>query len=575
MLCVLLCLQGCRSSLRMTSEDSVLEKPSRTSDDGQLADQIAITDVRPDVPDSRLTTAASTILPSAVTSTVQVDSPTQRLIAEPNATPSWQQTLSAGGEEETDAEPITRATAQVARFSPADCLASLRTLSIQTPAIFGPREWCRYFGEVGEAPSLPAYMDEILHGPCPFWPDKTVKDTHLLVLIPSTVDGRAFNLDLLGELVQRPRGGGHSTQYFLYDDEVQRSLGDAYPSSSYWVLMTRDVLEGSRSKPYTAQQALVAARTYYIAYPPYEIPRVLEAATVMLTHYVHSGERLYEGGADALPGTSTCCAEALGDEAGYQSPATVGRFCDRGLVFLTGFDDDVESGVSCLRQFGARNYRPSSLLHSFGAEEWSRYFGEVGEVPWLPWHVASMLNYPCPFWPGKLIKDTHLLVLIPATVAGRPFNLNLLGELIKHPGGGGDPTKYRCYSNKVQAEFGTQSPIRPYWALVTRNVLEGSKGKKYAAQQALVAHHADRTGLPYELPGALEAATVILSHYVHRGERLYADVPWTYTRCRELVGGRHPIVVGGFSSEGLDIAVRSFNFHGHHGFDGVLGLWRL
>jgi hypothetical protein len=214
-------------------------------------------------------------------------------------------------------------------------------------------------------------------------------------------------------------------------------------------------------------------------------------------------------------------------------------------------------------------------LHSFGPEEWSRYFGEVGETPWLPWHVVDTLNYPCPFWPGKLIKDTHLLVLIPATVAGRPFSLNLLGELIKRPAGGGDPTKYRRYSNKIQAAFGTQSPTRSYWVLMTRTVLEGSRGKKYAAQKALVAHHAVRTGLPYDLPAALEAATVVLSHYVHCGERLYTDVPWTYTRCRELVDGQHPIVVGGFSSEGLDIAVRSFNFHGHHGFDGVLGLWRL
>jgi hypothetical protein len=231
--------------------------------------------------------------------------------------------------------------------------------------------------------------------------------------------------------------------------------------------------------------------------------------------------------------------------------------------------------MSCLRRFGARSYRPSSLLHSFGAEEWSQYFGEVEEAPWLPWHIVDTLNSPCPFWPEKSIKDTHLLVLIPATVNGEPFNLNLLGELIKRPRGGGAPTKYRCYSNKIQAAFGTHSPHHPYWVLMTRDVLEGSRGKKYAAQKALVAQHASLTSLPYELPGALEVATVILSHYFHRGERLYADVPRTYTRCQELVDDQYPVVVGGFSSEGLDIAVRSFKFHGHHGFDGALGIWRF
>ena len=200
---------------------------------------------------------------------------------------------------------------------------------------------------------------------------------------------------------KNPRGGGHSTQYFLYDDEVQRSSGDVYSSSSYWVLLTRDVLPGSRSKPYAAQQALVAAQTSHIDYPPYEIPNVLEAATAILSHYVRSGDRLYEEGSDELPSTSTRCTELLEDASGHPSPVTVGRFCARGLVFLSGFDDDAEFGISCLRRFGSRNYRPSALLHSFGAEEWSRYFGEVEAAPPLPAHIVDTLNSACPFWPEK------------------------------------------------------------------------------------------------------------------------------------------------------------------------------
>ena len=72
-----------------------------------------------------------------------------------------------------------------------------------------------------------------------------------------------------------------------------------------------------------------------------------------------------------------------------------------------------------------------------------------------------------------------------------------------------------------------------------------------AAQEALVAEHAGSTDLPYRFPGALEAATAILSHYVRSGERLYSDSPWTYTRCQELVDDRYPVIVGGFSSGGL------------------------
>jgi hypothetical protein len=442
--------------------------------------------------------------------------------------------------------------------------------------VFGAKEWARYFGEVGEEPPLPSDIDEILNSPCPFWPEKTVKDTHLLVLIPSTVDGEAFTLDLLEDLAKYPSEDGHYTQYFLYDDEVQRSSGDVYSSSSYWVLLTRDVLPGSRSKPYTTQQALISGLASHIRHPSYETPLVLEVATAILSHYVRSGDRLYEGReregigllGGGLPNTSTRCAVPLEGTAGHISPVTVGRFCSRGLVFLSGFGDDVEFGISCLRQFGTRSYRPSALLCSFGAEEWCRYFGEVGSAPPLPENIIDILSSPCPFWPEAAIKDTHLLVLIPARVAGRPFSLNLLGELVKRPKGGGHSTKYECYDSDVRKVLGTQSPAGSYWILMTRDVLGDSRNRSYTFQKNLVAHHASRTGLPYALPGILEATTAILSHYVRSGERLYGELEddaGTCTRCQDLVDNRCRVVVGGFSPEGFGIDVDANNIHHVYG----------
>jgi hypothetical protein len=455
-------------------------------------------------------------------------------------------------------------------------LQARSTATMIPPQAFGAKEWSRYFGEIGSSPPLPDNIVGILNSPCPFWPDKEVKDTHLLVLIPATVNGKAFTLNLLGKLVKKTRGSGHSTQYFLYDDEVKQSLGDKCPSSSYWVLLTRDVLPGSRNEPYAAQHTLVAAQSSHVDQPPYAVPCVLEAATAILSHYVRSGTRLYKGVSDEFPSTSTRCAELLEDAAGHQSPITVGRFCARGLVFLSGFDDDTEFGVSCLRRFGTRHYRPSALLHSFGAEEWSRYFGEVGAAPPLPDHIVDTLSSACPFWTRKAVKDTHLLVLIPATVDGKPFNLNLLGELIKHPKGGGYSTGYSFYDSDVQRVLGNQSPTGSYWVLMTRDVLEDSRNRKYAAQEALVAERAGETELPYVLPGALEAATVILSHYVRSGERLYLDNPYTLTRCRDSVlykGSDYPVAVGGFAPEG-------FLVHGSSIIDcsssrGVSGLLRF
>ena len=606
-----LCLQGCQSSFQITSEDPILEKSRKANDDEQATNQVRVPDVQcsvlSDVRNSRLSIVASVILPSVATPTAQVASPMHHPAVTPDAVPSRRQAPSAALEE-TDAKSAVRPIAQAARFSSKQPLnhwgtrpkyprtenfplkssprarrktseqtCEVRTVGNELPRqkdlnvlkrkmraltqarilaeAFGAEAWSQYFGEVGAEPCLPPDIAEILDNACPFWPSKSVRDTHLLVLIPSTVGGKAFTLDLLGDLIQNPRSGGHRTQYFLYDDEVQQSLGDAYSSSSYWILLTRDVLPGSRSKPYTAQRALVATQTSYIDGPPYETPHVLEAATAILSHYVRSAHRLYEGVGDKLSSTSTCCAELLEDATGCKSPVTVGRFCDRGLVFLSGFDDDAESGVSCLRRFGIRNYRPSALLHSFGVEEWSRYFGEVASAPPLPAHIVDTLNSPCPFWPGKAVKDTHLLVLIPATVAGKPFSLNLLGELIECPRGGGYSTGYRFYDSDVQAAIGTQSPASSYWVLMTYDVLGGSRGKKYASQKALVAARVGEIGLPYELPSALETVAVVLACYVRSAERLYVDMPLTYTRCKDLVDNQHSVVVGGFSSGGLCISL--------------------
>ena len=568
-----LLLQGCSSELQV-SGGPVPKKSRKTSHDEQAADRTSVPNslffVPPDVPGSRLPTAASAPLPSIATFTDQFAASTYHLAAGPD-TVSWQSPLPMESEE-LDKKP----SAPVAAFSLVGCLASLCASPFSVPApVFGAGAWHQYFGEVGVEPPLPSDIDEILDGPCPFWPGKRVKDTHLLVLIPSTVNGEAFTLDLLEELTQNPRGNGHRAQYFLYDDEVQRSSGDEYSSSSYWVLLTRDVLPGSRNKPYEVQRALVATRSSHVDDPPYEIPNVLESATAILSHHVRSGDRLYAGGSDTLPSTSTRCAVPLEDTAGHISPVTVGRFCSRGLVFLSGFGDDVEFGISCLRQFGTRSYRPSALLCSFGAEEWRRYFGAVGSAPPLPENIIDILSSPCPFWPEAAIKDTHLLVLIPARVAGEPFSLNLLEELIECPQVGDYSAKYRYYNSAVQEQLGAQSPGCSYWVLMTRDVLEGSRRKTYKSQQALVAAHAKRTGLPYELPGALEVATTILSHYVRSGERLYSDSPWTYTRCQEFVADegddKCPVLVGGFSFGGIDVDY----FFGDVSSYGVAGLRKL
>jgi hypothetical protein len=415
---------------------------------------------------------------------------------------------------------------------------------------FGAKEWKHYFGEVEPAPDLPRNMVTILDSTCPFWPGRKVRDTHLLVLIPAKVNGQLFSLNLLRELIQRPKNGGYRTQYRCYDGDVQAQLGATSPTVSYWLLMTRDVLPESCDKTYAGQEKLIAdhARRTSLSY---ELPKVLEAATAILIHHVRDGERLYGDN----PWTWTCCQEwVFLPSKSNEYPAVVGGFESSGLaVYNDSYDSRYISGAAgCRRFYVEENAKP--LATAFGAKEWRQYFGEVEEAPALPGDIEATLDAPCPFWNDKKVRDTHLLVLIPAKVNGRSFSLNLLRELIQHPNNGGHKARYRCYDSDVRAQLGATSPTASYWLLITRDVLPESRRKKYADQKKLVTAHASRVGLPYELPKALEAAAAILAHHVRDGERLYGDNPWTYTCCQERVfhgSSEYPAVVGGFESSGL------------------------
>src|SRR5579872_7140431 len=79
--------------------------------------------------------------------------------------------------------------------------------------VFGPKEWFIHFGtHLRNVPRLPPNIAEILSSDCPFWPRKKVHETHLLVLVPQTVNGQPLTLKTLGELVKKPLTGS-ATQY--------------------------------------------------------------------------------------------------------------------------------------------------------------------------------------------------------------------------------------------------------------------------------------------------------------------------------------------------------------------------
>jgi hypothetical protein len=202
--------------------------------------------------------------------------------------------------------------------------------------------------------------------------------------------------------------------------------------------------------------------------------------------------------------------------------------------------------VAALPLMFPKDFDPKEL--ALGKADWERFFGDVGEAPPIPKGMAEILKARCPFNPGKQVKDTHMLVLIPQTVNGKPFTLNLLQELIqKHKEK--EASRFTYYSDRVKNELGDKQFGEAHWILMTKDVIPDSQSKTYKEQKQLVKKKGADV---YELPRAIEAAASILMHYFKTNEHLYGQDPWILTRCQEAVTeNQWPVAIGRFSRGGL------------------------
>jgi hypothetical protein len=214
---------------------------------------------------------------------------------------------------------------------------------IMDPSVFGKEQWTKYFGDVGVAPPLPAAIDDILASPCPIFPDKTVGESHVLILIPKTIDDKTLTLNLLAGLIKAPKpgSGGHAAAYLDFDQDVVSTRGSTPAGESHWVLMTNDVLPESRKKKFADQQAMIGDLVAKKGIN-YEVPQVLDAAVCIFMQYVNSAERLYSDD----PLTYTACQEEVN---GYR--VVVGGFRPEGLcISNVNVGGNEHNGIAALRK---------------------------------------------------------------------------------------------------------------------------------------------------------------------------------------------------------------------------------
>ncbi len=192
-----------------------------------------------------------------------------------------------------------------------------------------------------------------------------------------------------------------------------------------------------------------------------------------------------------------------------------------------------------------------------GAEAWTSQGVDVGEAPPIPSSITSeLLESECPLHPGEKIKDTHLLVLVPKSVNGKPYTALELKELCAKRKGSGDRLIYdgEEWANAWKGQPWASTPqSESEWLLIPKSDPDPQKvseekhfrSKEIAAQQTV---H-DTYYPDYREVKAVELMTAVLLHDLVNGERLLPD----YLRCQEKDASGGRVCVGYFYADGVGV----------------------
>ncbi|PJD97826.1 MAG: hypothetical protein CK425_01465 [Parachlamydia sp.] len=208
---------------------------------------------------------------------------------------------------------------------------------------FGNDKWAQCFGpdvvkdeDQGEDfSSLP--LDDFIADCKKFksiFPERNAKDRPLLLVrLPKTLNG-GLTLKSLDELAKK-YFSNRDTGYRWISDSIME-LGDKSIDKSCWVLMTKNVLPGSRGGSCRKQKEIIAelAEKSLIGY---EAPKTLEAATCILSQHFWSNVCLFSD-------SYTRCQEA--DDIGT---VIVGGFDEYGLDFRSQTYSSKKVGVVALK----------------------------------------------------------------------------------------------------------------------------------------------------------------------------------------------------------------------------------
>ena|SRR5271156_4554010 len=189
------------------------------------------------------------------------------------------------------------------------------------------KQWKKYIGDPGIQPHLPLTLLKDYD-----------KNTHLLTFIPVTIDGQPLTMRSIEILVRNPKNGGHATQYRDIWDQIMATYGDTPNPKAHWLLLKKDLFEGTRGEAYVVQEGIVEDHGM-------EVSELLGTIESVFMRFVSKGECVYKAGEGDELWTYTCVKEKI-----RKLQLVVGGFSAAGLA-VRNFDyDSVHVGAAGARK---------------------------------------------------------------------------------------------------------------------------------------------------------------------------------------------------------------------------------
>jgi hypothetical protein len=169
----------------------------------------------------------------------------------------------------------------------------------------------------------------------------------------------------------------------------------------------------------------------------------------------------------------------------------------------------------------------------FGKKEWTKYLGDIGDEPYLSKRAAlKLLNADCPLSIDKKTKDTHLLVLIPSHIDGRPLSLNRWIEIINAP----KKRNSKTYTFRTSRDFPAFDHVfkkeapPSHWVLMAKKTTLDCRAHLISESILRLNKRAKTT---YQLPSTLDAATILWMNYFASQEQIFRGLSMSGTACQE------------------------------------------